>query len=577
MESSTQRPPAYQATMHLFNSCTFCLSVLLSLQVQAAHLDWSRGAHSPTPLFSRLRENVHHLFYGEPSDSESTDRVYRYGAQSTSSYKYSTVIRINTTSEEELAAVNAWAHRFFLDIWDLQADHVDILVAPQRLHGLPKASGIFAQLPEAVRKRGVTHVIKDLSTAVARTFPSAKYADQYQLSSKSITNTIGEGGNRESLNNVFFQEYQPLAVIVRWMKLLESMSGGLAEVVTVGHTAEGRKIYGMRLRSEKGRSHHTHRTVLITGGLHAREWISTSTVTYLIWSLLTEYKSDGIASKFLNNFDVVLVPTMNPDGYEYTWHEDRLWSKSRQPTVARWRGCYGIDLDHSFGYQWKYEESRQDPCMARYGGEEPFEALETASLADWVKNETEKNSVKFVSYIDLHSYSQQILYPFSYNCDKTPANLENMEEVAFGLAKAIRLETGELYTIASACGEVEFDSQPRKQSRVLPYSGSAIDWFHHEMKTKFTYQIKLGDTGSYGFLLPSEEIVPTGHEVYEAFKYFADFILGHNGIEKPHKADDAASHGQKHDKATFINRPQTGEGLRPVSDREELELRKRAA
>jgi extracellular matrix protein 14 len=52
------------------------------------------------------------------------------------------------------------------------------------------------------------------------------------------------------------------------------------------------------------------------------------------------------------------------------------------------------------------------------------------------------------------------------------------------------------------------------------------------MKAHFSYQVKLRDTGSYGFLLPPENIVPTGEEMYNALKYFGDYLLGNNGIEK---------------------------------------------
>ena len=52
-----------------------------------------------------------------------------------------------------------------------------------------------------------------------------------------------------------------------------------------------------------------------------------------------------------------------------------------------------------------------------------------------------------------------------------------------------------------------------------------------ELKARYSYQVKLRDTGSYGFLLPKENIIPTGEEMLNALKYFGDFLLGNNGIE----------------------------------------------
>ena len=77
---------------------------------------------------------------------------------------------------------------------------------------------------------------------------------------------------------------------------------------------------------------------------------------------------------------------------------------------------------------------------------------------------------------------------------------------------------------------------------VLPYVDCLVDHslsslaltkiIADELGAHYSYQIKLRDTGSYGFLLPRDNIVPTGEEMFDAMKYFGDYLLGNNGIER---------------------------------------------
>jgi extracellular matrix protein 14 len=132
-----------------------------------------------------------------------------------------------------------------------------------------------------------------------------------------------------------------------------------------------------------------------------------------------------------------------------------------------------------------------------------------------------------------------VLYPYSYTCNAEPPTLEDLEELALGLAKAIRISrNGQAYKVSSACeGNVAVTKNPKDGSeerillpRIESGGGSALDWFYHELRVKHAYQIKLRDTGSYGFLLPKENIVPTGTEVVDAVLYFGRYMLGEVGM-----------------------------------------------
>jgi extracellular matrix protein 14 len=328
------------------------------------------------------------------------------------------------------------------------------------------------------------------------------------------------------------------------MRLLEAMFPSIVQIIRIGSSYEGRDILALRVGLPADTKALPRKTIVITGGLHAREWISTTTVNYAAWSFITSYGKEPMITKFLEHFDLVFIPAMNPDGVEYTWQVDRLWRKSRQHTNIRF--CRGLDLDHAFGYEWDGSRPQNDPCSESYGGDGPFQAVEAVQLAEWARNET-LNNIQFVGLLDLHSYSQQVLFPYAYSCGVEPPNLENLEELAVGLSKAIRLSRGESYSVASACeGAMSSRDQHRqnRSTRMESGGGSAIDWFYHELHARYSYQIKLRDTGSYGFLLPRDNIIPTGEEIFSAMKYFCDYLLGNNGIEK-YEEEDASDRTEK--------------------------------
>ncbi|ESZ97175.1 hypothetical protein SBOR_2431 [Sclerotinia borealis F-4128] len=453
-------------------------------------------------------------------------------------YGSDVVLRFNLSTPAEEQALAEAADTLFVDVWEFTNNWADIRL---REDDVPSLLGL---LPKSLQS-AYSHLMPDLAKSIYQSYPSMAHADAAFPSkhAERLFTPALRTSTVDGVDNIFFQNYQPLSVIIPWMRLMSSMFSTHVRMINIGTSFEGRDILALRigvspnLPSEPTKP---RKTIILSGGLHAREWISVSSVTYAAWSLITSYGKSPAITKLLQEFDFVLIPTINVDGYVYTWENDRLWRKNRQQTNLRF--CRGLDLDRGFGFEWG-ATTQSNPCSESYPGDAPFQAVESHRFAEWAKNETENNNVRFVGFLDLHSYSQQVLYPYSYSCMADPPSLENLEELGMGLAKAIRISSGEQYTVASACeGAVSSKTSGHAAtSRMETGGGSAIDWFYHELRVRYSFQIKLRDTGSYGFLLPKENIVPTGEEVFNVIKYFGDFLLGDKGIEKSISSDEGLS------------------------------------
>ena len=60
---------------------------------------------------------------------------------------------------------------------------------------------------------------------------------------------------------------------------------------------------------------------------------------------------------------------------------------------------------------------------------------------------------------------------------------------------------------------------------LYPASGGTIDWVYGDAGIPYAFAMELRDTGTYGFLLPPDQIIPNGEEVMAFHVSIAQQIL----------------------------------------------------
>ena len=63
------------------------------------------------------------------------------------------------------------------------------------------------------------------------------------------------------------------------------------------------------------------------------------------------------------------------------------------------------------------------------------------------------------------------------------------------------------------------------RTTIYACSGISVDWAYGEAKIPYAFTLELRDTGQYGFLLPPEQIIPTGEEIMAFHVYMAQQII----------------------------------------------------
>ncbi|XP_053692246.1 zinc carboxypeptidase A 1-like [Sabethes cyaneus] len=327
--------------------------------------------------------------------------------------------------------------------------------------------------------------------------PPHKYADFEEFTTKlgmspslKISNfqevIDNERPNKNKRDGFGWDDYYSTEEIYAWLDAMVQQHSGVLSKTVYGQSFEGRDLVAVRLSHKSGNP-----GIFIEAHIHAREWISSATATWLLNELLTS--SNAAVVDLAQNYDWYFVMIANPDGLEFTRSSNRMWRKTRQPSSIL---CVGTDGNRNFDYNWRNGGSSTNACSDTFSGPEPFSEPETAHMAAYYGTIADRINVQF----SFHSYGQYLLTPFGFTNAPLPSNNADLQQIAAKTAAAIRETHGTVYTYGNSA-QVLYTT-----------SGSTNDYFMGAHGTKLAYTFEFRDTGSFGFALPANQIIPNAQE-----------------------------------------------------------------
>lgn len=290
------------------------------------------------------------------------------------------------------------------------------------------------------------------------------------------------------------EDYMTLEQMEWYLQELNETYPELVSLSSIGKSHEDRDIWLVHIRSDNASA----KSVWIEGGLHAREWISPAVSLGLIENLVND-------ENMMKNFDFFIAPMANPDGYEYTWTTNRMWRKNRRLNSNH--NCDGVDLNRNWDYYYGTGAS-SNSCSEVYKGTSAFSEPETHALSQAM----EKEKDNLILVLSLHSYGQDLLYPWGWSHTVDVPNKAELINAGKVFANGAKNRYGKTYSVINSAGGLYYAS------------GATDDWAYGVLGTEYVYTLELRDDGMRGFKLASDDVKPSMEEVWDGFQKLLEHI-----------------------------------------------------
>ncbi|MGZ3789180.1 MAG: M14 family zinc carboxypeptidase [Bacteriovorax sp.] len=303
-----------------------------------------------------------------------------------------------------------------------------VMANPMRMNQIADRFEIVKKLPKGYE----VYVLEEEVGSFLKMAPTA------ELLNANIQSDLTS--NNEKVLNL--ARYRKFADVEHDLNTIVSTYKDIASLESYGTTKEGRKLYALKISSNKTTTPKTQ--IMVTAATHGDELITVEVLFSLINELLAGYGTDPRLTKIIDGRDIYFIPVVSPDSFE-----------------ARERYVQGLDPNRSF----------------------PWPEQPTAKPVDCIQSIMDfSNAHKFAGSLDLHASGRLVMFPWGY----TKNSPDSKDEVVFSdLVSSMARENQ--YT----AGQIS--------TTIYVAKGSSADYFYWKKNTQ-AIAVELADqkVPSYG-------------------------------------------------------------------------------
>lgn len=243
----------------------------------------------------------------------------------------------------------------------------------------------------------------------------------------AIYTLVSDGkGLMRNLDEVFiyyYHEYPCYYEVTDWLHNFAAENPHIAMAESLGYsTRDSLAIWALKISNDPT-VNQDKITAMINGSMHAEEIVGTVVCQFVAETLAAGYGIEEEITRYVDNFELWIVPIVNPEGYQVVMEElDYTFRKNKRDNNEN--GVFdfvfyhgndtdGVDLNRNFPFNWDGPDAIDEWHSSFYRGPGPASESETQAMIRLCERE------RFTFSIWYHSsatglFAETIIYPYKY-------------------------------------------------------------------------------------------------------------------------------------------------------------------